>query len=245
MFGASQLGFRFGNADRGVKKKVIIFYDPLTLGPNGDTNYYSSGDVNPLTDLWPKIRDREIALGFVPTLIQSYNDLAQIDLSEYAHLWDIGYASPYETNPVNPTLQLTNYLKQGGALLMLGENAYFGIRDNTVDNFVTGLGAGTVTRSNNNYYWAVSQTVQPQFLQANFNTSVTFSRPGTFNSYGTGTPITNPFTANEYVAVMWKTGSLGNALKGAVISILDINFISSQYYNIAFIDNLCICLNRK
>jgi len=245
MFGASRLGFRFSQGDRGVIKDTIVFYDPLTLGPGGNTDYYNSGDINPATQLWPKIRDREIALGFTPRFVTSYAELATLDLTQYAHLWDIGYASPYASNPTNPTTQLTNYLVDGGALLILGENSFFGVRDDAIDTFVTGLGAGTVTRSTTEYYWATDENVQPEFLQANFDDVVTFSRPGTFSTYGTGTPITTPFIADEYVAVMWKTGSLSAAERGAVISILDINFITDNFYNPNFIDNMCICLNRK
>ena len=244
MFGASRLGFRFVG-DRGIKNKVLVFYDPLTDGPGGNTNYYASGDVNPATGIWPRIRDREIALGYTPVLVESYADLATYNLSEYAHLWDIGYASPYLTNPNDPTTQLTAYIQNNGALMILGENSYFGARDDAIDDFVTGIGGGTVTRSASNYYWAVSQIVEPQFLQANLNDTVTFSRPGTFTSYGTGTPMTNPFTASEYTAVMWQTGSLTGATRGAIISILDINFITDNFYNPDFIDNMIVCLNRK
>jgi hypothetical protein len=246
MFGASTLGFRF-QSDRGARKKdVLVFFDPLTDAPGGNTNYYvTSGDVNPATELWPKIRDREIALGFTPTLVSSYSALAALNLDDYAHAWDIGYASPYLTNPNDPTSLLTSYLQNNGALLLLGENAYFGVRDNAIDDFVTGLGGGSISRSSNNYYWAVDSTVAPAFLQANLNDLVTFSRPGTFDTYGTGTPITTPFVDNEYVAVMWETSSLASATRGAVISILDINFVTDTYYDPDFIDNMCVCLNRK
>jgi hypothetical protein len=245
MLGASRLGFRFSQGDRGVNKNVLVFYDPTTYGPNGDTDYYRSGDIDPATQIWPRIRDREIALGFIPRFVTSYAELSTIDLNQYAHLWDIGYASPYTTNPSDPTVQLTNYLQNGGALLLLGENSLFGARDNAIDDFVTTLGAGTVSRSLTEYYWASDEIVNPEFLQANFDDTVTFSRPGTFDQYGTGTPITTPFAGNEYVAVMWKTGSLSAAEKGAVISILDISFVVDTYYNASFIDNMCISLNRK
>lgn len=245
MFGASRLGFRYAQGDRGVRKGVVVFYDPLTLGPGGDTNYYASGDINPATGIWPEIRDRQLALGFNPILVQSYADLAAINLADYGQIWDIGYASPYTTNPNDPTTQLTNYLVQGGGLFILGENSNFGVRDDTIDDFVTGLGGGTVTRSNGNYYWAVSETVAPSFLQSNFDDSVDFSNPGTFSAFGTGTAITTPFTGSEYTAVMWTTGSLASTPKGAVISVLDINFITSSYYNANFIDNMILSLNRK
>lgn len=245
MFGASRLGFWFRNPDRGTRSsKILVFYDPLTNGPGGNTDYYNSGDVTP-GDVYPVIQAREAALGFTSTFVQSYAALNAMDLTQYAHLWDIGYASPYTTNPNDPTSKLTTYLQQGGAMFILGENANFGARDDAIDNFVTGLGGGSVARSGTDYNYGVTGTVQPEFLIANSNNSVTFNRPGTFTALGTGTAMTTAFTGSEYVAVMWKTGSLTSAPAGAVVSVLDINFFVGGSYDPNFIDNLSLSLNRR
>lgn len=242
--GAGRLGFWYLQ-DRGtISKKVLVFYDPLTNGPNGNTNYYNSGDVTP-AQIYATIQARENALGFTTTFVQSYAALASYDLSQYAHIWDVGYASPYTTNPYDPTSQLTTYLKNGGAMFMLGENAGFGVRDDTIDNFITGLGGGNVTRSTSRYGYSVATTIDPQFLLVNNVNKVTFSAPGGFISIGTGTAMTTAFAESIYVAAMWKTNSLANAPRGAVVSVLDVNFLVGIHIQPSFIDNLIYSMNLK
>lgn len=255
---AGRLGFWFRPVDRAQIVKdppdttpdVLIFYDPYTPGhPSGLTNYYTqSGDVNPATDVWPIIKAREEALGFRATLITGYANLPT-DLSKYVHIWDIGYASPYTVNPSDPTSKLTAYLQQGGALFMLGENVYFNSKDQTIDNFITGLGGGTVTTfTGYDYLGDITATVQPEFRLANNGTYVTFGWPNVFTSWGTGTPIAVAGTTLP-AAVVWKTGSLSNARAGAIVSVLDINFFGGsyapEYYNPEFIANLSIVMNKK
>jgi hypothetical protein len=246
-FGAARLGFWFvplGPPRQNYSKKVLVFYDNYTDGPGGNTDYYNTpGDVNPGTDVWPVIRDREIALGNEPELVVGYSNLP--DLTKYAHIWDIGYASPYISNPTyNPTNQLLAYLSYGGAMFVLGENANFGARDDAIDTFVTAAGGGSITRSSTDYNYSVTATVEPEFLLANNNNSVTFNRPGTFTALGTGTAVSTAFTGTEYPAVCWKTGSLGNATRGAITAVLDINiFVIGANYQPDFIDNLSLTLN--
>jgi hypothetical protein len=246
-FGGSRLGFWFRPVDRGLKsKKVLVFYDPLT-NVFGNPNYYNSGDVNPL-DVYPVIANREIALGFQPELCTSFSALAALNLNEYAHLWDIGYATPYATNPNNPTTQLSNYIKQGGAMFMLGENIYFQTRDTTIDDFVMGLGSGTVSQTtDSSYYDVIPCIVQPEFLLANTNNSVTFNAPGAFNSYGSGTTIAVSSVPGLPLptAICWKTGSLSAAPNGSIVSVLDINFFLGGSYNPDFVDNISLILNKK
>jgi hypothetical protein len=224
-----------------------VFYDPYT-NKDGNTDYYNtSGDVDPRSDVWPIIRDREIALGFQPELIIGYSNLPA-DMLQYAHAWDIGYASPYVGNPYsNPTSLLTSYLQAGGAMFILGENSAFGARDDTIEQFVYGLGGGLPT-TGTTYLPQFTQTVASEFLIANNSNSITWYNPGEFTSYGTGTPVTSGGGYSP-VAVMWKTGSLSNAPKGAVVSVLDINFFgglfSPQAYDPAFIDNLSLMLNQR
>lgn len=247
MFGASRLGFWFRDPDRGNRsKKVLVFYDPLTYGPAGQTDYYNY-DVNPATQVWPVIAAREIALGFQPSFCSSFAALATLNLNEYAHLWDIGYATPYATNPNNPTTQLSNYIKQGGAMFMLGENIYFQTRDTTIDNFVMGLGSGTVSQTTNAaYYNTIPCIVQPEFLLANTNNNITFDAPGAFDNIGSGTNIAVSSVPGLPLptAVCWKTGTLSAAPSGSIVSVLDINFFAGGSYNPDFIDNLSLILNR-
>lgn len=244
-YGINKLGFGFLQPDRGYKKTSLVFYDPLTNGPGDDTNYYASGAINPATDIYPVIAAREIALGYDSILVNSYEELLTYNLFDYAHLWDIGYASPYVTNPNDPTNRLYQYIQYGGAMFIMGENSNFGARDSSIDDFITNIGGGSVVRGNTDYSSSsIEVTVDPTFLLANQNNKVTFARPGTFISIGNGTPMTTPFTGSEYVAVMWKTGSLNSANAGAIISVLDVNIFVNRFKNLSFIDNILLSMNR-
>lgn len=244
-YGINKLGFGFLQPDRGYKKTAIVFYDPLTNGPGGDTNYYASGAIDPATDIYPVIAAREIALGYDSILVDSYDELLTYNLFDYAHLWDIGYASPYTSNANDPTNRLYQYLQYGGSMFILGENSNFGSRDTAIDDFITNLGGGSVVRGTTDYSSSsLEVTVQSKFLLANSNNRVTFARPGTFTSIGSGTPITGPFSGSEYVAVMWETGSLNSANAGSIISVLDINVFVNRFQNLDFIDNMLLSMNR-
>jgi hypothetical protein len=244
-YGVNRLGFGFLQPDRGYKKTAIVFYDPLTNGPGGDTNYYASGAIDPALDIYPVIAEREAALGYDSILISSYEELLTYNLFDYTHLWDIGYASPYDTNMFNPTNRLYQYLQYGGAMFLIGENSNFGVRDSSIEDFIANLGGGSIERSNTDYSrTSIEVTVDSQFLLANENNRVTFARPGTFTSIGNGTPITTPFINSEYVAVMWKTGSLNSANAGAIISVLDVNVFVNRFKNLDFIDNMLLSMNR-
>ena len=130
-------------------------------------------------------------------------------------------------------------------MFILGENSDLGVRDDTIDTFVTSIGGGNVVRSLTEYTYSAAVTVQPEFLIANSSNSIVFGKPGTFTSLGTGTAMTSAFTGSEYVAAMWETGSLTGAPAGAIISVLDVNFFVGFNQNYPFIDNLSAALNAK
>lgn len=256
-FGASRLGFWFRyplQPDRKLaSNRVLVFYDMYTsvyVNSTGtyDNDYYTTRpEYNPGTAMWPNIRDQEISLGNQPELVVGYNNLPA-DLTQYAHVWDIGFASPYASNPtLNPTSILTTYLQSGGAMFMLGENYSLNSqapdRDDTISVFLAAVGGGSVTESNTDFNNTYSLTVESEFLIANQNSSVSLNRPGGFSTVGTGTAMTSALSGT-YPAVMWKTGSLSNAPKGAIISVLDINFLDNTYLQSDFLDNLSAALNN-
>jgi hypothetical protein len=142
----------------------------------------------------------------------------------------------------------TTYLQNGGGLFILGENNYFNVRNKDISKFITGLGGGTVTTSTSQT--SDTLTVQSEFLLANTTNTVTFNASGYFSSIGNGTSITTLLGAPIPAAVVWKTGSLSLAPKGAIVSVLDINWLSSQwsdaYRNSSkFASNVSQILNKK
>lgn len=242
-FGAARLGFNFNRVpNRGYKNQILCFYDPLTLVPESPyvTNYYDSGDISP-AEIYVNVAARITALGFTPSLVNTFERFSSLDLSIYAHIWDLGYATPYATNVYNPTSKLYGYLQSGGAIMMLGENSIFLNRDTTIENFVSTIGGGTIT-SANTPYGIINSTVQPQFLLSNSNNRITFENPGLFTSLGNGVNVVSTYGPADYAAAMWKTNSLIGAPNGAVMSVLDVNVFSRLLSN-DFIDNLILSLN--
>lgn len=244
-FGGSRLGFWFRppatGDDRSVtkSKNVLIVYDPteaITAGLN--TIYNDGGDPHP-SQIAATISARETALGFTPTTITSYTDLAAIPtatLNNYAHIWDIGYNTVITSGA--QTIY-TDYLQNGGAIFILGENLLFNARDGSLSSFITSVGGGTVTHDANAPKQSETTTVAAEFRLANNSATVTFDAPGRFLTLGTGTAMTT-----EKQAAVWKTGSLANATSGAIAVVLDINvFTSALDQN--FVDNISITLNKK
>jgi hypothetical protein len=219
----------------------LIVWDPAS-----NLGLYSTGQG---ADVFPgsmavTLSNRETALGFTPTTVSSYaNFVAMSDaqIAQYAHIWDIGY----DTSITNAAaLKYQTYLQGGGALFLLGENGSFFQRDNTITNFITFMGGGSIATNNGHYYGQA--VIQNQFLLANNNANVEFFDVANFVAFGSGTPmiITN---SGLNVATVWKTGSLTNAPTGAICSILDVNWLDGFIGNTVqpnLIDNISIVLNK-
>lgn len=194
------------------------------MAPNGDSNEANNIEV------------RATTVGYTVTKITNYTAFLNEDLTKYAHIWDLGY------NTVIPLLvqyKYINYLQNGGAAFLIGENPYFQARNDSVCLLIGAAGGGTVTTGGGG--GNITVPIVPEFLLDNQTPTVTFSAPSGFPNYGTGTPVTTGLTC----AVMWKTGSLSNCVRGALISILDVNFLQTQYLQSDFIENLIAMLNRK
>lgn len=222
--------------DRSVtkSKKVLILSDPNSVTPG---KYDSDVDVY---DIAATIETRETILGMIPTIMVSYADfeaLTDIQIAEYAHIWDIGYDTLITANSGT---KFQTYLSGGGAIFLLGENRYFIQRDDSIASFLAVVGGGSV-QIGNSVLTTLQATVEPEFRIENQTPTLTFWAPGTFTSIGSGTVLSQ--SSYGIHAVVWKTGSLSNALTGAVASVLDINFLVSPYTQSDFIDNLSITLN--
>jgi len=133
---------------------------------------------------------------------------------------------------------------------MLGEYSDYAARNSDLATFITNLGGGTIQASNNFFYDELN--VESEFLIQNNRNTVSFIAVGRFSSIGTGTPITrNPINSSTGHAVVWKTGSLSLAPKGAIVVVLDFNFLSSNYasgapyYSQEFIANVSQILNKS
>lgn len=222
--------------DRSVlkSKNVLILSDPNSTHPD---QYV--GDVH-LDTIALSIQNQEMSLGMIPTVMTSYADfelLTDAQISQYAHIWDIGYDTLITGSAGNKYL---TYLSSGGAIFFLGENSAFIDRDNTIVNIITLAGGGTVTMSTPNLV-QVTADIAPEFLIQNQTPTVVFNAPGVFQNIGSGTML-----AQSYIGVnaaVWKTGSLSSNPTAAIISVLDINFLVGTSVQQDFIDNLSTILN--
>ena len=247
--------------DRAIARtppKVLIVYDLRESGyfnfGYGGYSYPQNGsnDVDPV-GLAQTVAARESALGFITTVVTSYDQLNAMSreiMNTYAHIWDLGYHTTPSGVAKNKYVQ---YLQDGGAIFLLGENAYFNERNWWINDVISTVGGGYVDVRNDTAGFAVIGAITAsEFLLANGRADITFYAPNFFTSYGTGTPVAN--TGYGPAAAMWKTGSLSGARAGAIASVLDINFLLNPQYGPNygdaqwqpwFVDNLSIILNRK
>jgi autotransporter-associated beta strand protein len=158
-------------------------------------------------------------------------------LSGFAQIWDLG-----ANQPLSYTSQYTSYLQGGGDLFVMGENPGYGAtRDAAISSFLTALGGGNVAV---NGYSGGTQTVASQFQTANQTSSVSFAAIGAFSSLGTGTCISAD-TSGNCGAAAWGVGTLSNAMQGALISVLDVNFLDPDYLQQPFVENLLGYLEQQ
>jgi|694.fasta_scaffold104479_2 hypothetical protein len=227
--------------DRNKTGKVLIVYDQ-------PAPYFA-------TSMVANITATEVSLGNTVTVITSYSSIPA-NLSQYDHIWDInvqegGAAVQTLLVPTGAATKYTTYLQQGGGLFILGENAQnYTPRNNDLASFITNLGGGNIQSSNQSINNSLN--IESEFLIANNRNTVTFAAIGRFSSIGTGTPITkNPIDSLTGHAVVWKTGSLSLAPKGAIVVVLDFNFLSSNYgsgapfYSQEFVANVSQILNKS
>jgi hypothetical protein len=251
--------------DRAIARQpptVLIVYD-LAEGPiyYPGYGYYYPGPNYPenggfdvsVNGLAQTVANRESTLGFLTQVVTSYsilNSLSRDQMNKFAHIWDLGYRTPMSGAA---TAKYTQYLQDGGALFLLGENTYFNIRNQSICDLINNLGGGSASiRYDTAGFGTIGANTASEFLLANGTAGITFYAPNGFTGYGTGTPIANSGIGPP--AVMWKTGSLSGARAGAVVSVLDINFLLNPAYGLNygnaqwqpwFVDNLSIIMNRK
>lgn len=210
-------------------------------------------DVDPLAQLFPKIKSIEQGLGFTVTEYTSYSQFmaapyATID--SYAHIWDVGYDTLFRRSaPAAPGVfeRYLQFIKDGGSMFVLGENASFNDRNSDIAQLIYELGGGSVGLSFG--LGTVSATIPNEFLVANASNNVTFLAPGTISNPGTGTALAVGGNG-EIFASLWRTNTLGAAPLGALCAIYDVNYFGFQDGSTLaqeatnFIENTSIVLNK-
>jgi hypothetical protein len=189
------------------------------------------------------VSSRQTFAGNTSTVIDVsslYTNLNPSNLNNYSQVWDlstIGQGStPGASMNSNIISAYTNYLQAGGSLFLMGENDAFMNRNNSIFSLISTLGGGSVSFEDNSGWTDV--TIIPQYRTANTTSTIQYATAGTFSTIGTGTCI-----ASDCSAVLYAPGTLSAAQRGALIVVLDLNFVDTEYslspYNGQdFLDNI-------
>jgi Putative Ig domain len=143
------------------------------------------------------------------------------DLSVYAQIWDTRFNQIPLT--YEDMLSYKNYLAGGRTLVLIGENAGFATRNNSILAFISELGGGSITLSTPNN----GQTVHAPFTGPNAVTSITILASDGTSNPGTGALMmqdANGIGGGIYFA----RGTLSNAVGGRLMVVFDVNFLGTN-----------------
>lgn len=194
--------------------------------------YYNSSEAPMVGNIQTNLGNALTSSGYATTLTNDSDALPT--LTAFKQVWDIRGGSAYALTDPQKSSYLS-YLQGGGTLFLMGENTGYGpARNASLISFITAAGGGTpVIGSALN-----SQTVQaPVATTPNTLSTVSYAGAGGFTSTGNGICLTKD-NNNSCTAVAFGGGTLSNATAGALVSVLDVNFLGTGYINTAFVDNL-------
>jgi hypothetical protein len=146
-------------------------------------------------------------------------------LSGYQQIWDVRYDSSTPLSASDITAYVA-YLNGGGSLFLMGENAGYITRDNSIVSLITAAGGGSTSVSSsidpNN-----TQTVLAPFTGPNSLSTVTFRATGDFTAIGSGRVVAED-SSDNVSSLLFAPGTLSNARNGALIVVLDVNFLDTS-----------------
>ena len=140
-------------------------------------------------------------------------------ITGYAQIWDVRYEYGYSASEVTA---LSNFVQNGGFLMMNGENSGFATRNNAIASVVSAAGGGTLTfGSGSNSYTVINSTF----------TNDTGTVTGAAGSSLTNSQGQYVFKTSSGVigAMIWQSADLGSGYSGAVFVTADINMWDSTY----------------
>lgn len=140
-------------------------------------------------------------------------------ITGYAQIWDVRYEYGYSASEVTT---LSNFVQNGGFLMMNGENSGFATRNNAIASVVSAVGGGTLTfGSGSNSYTVINSTF----------TNDTGTVTGAAGSSLTNSQGQYVFKTSSGVigGMIWQSADLGSGYSGAVFVTADINMWDSTY----------------
>ncbi len=140
------------------------------------------------------------------------------DYSAFDQVWDLRHSTNLDNDDTNA---YNNYMAQGGRLYVLGEHAAFDAsRNNTVLDFLSSVGAGTISMTGN------ILTLHSQAVTSAGN-SVTSAETITYNNVRTVSTtqgfLVSENNANEGTMIAWDFGDITGHSNNRMFASFDIN----------------------
>lgn len=193
-------------------------YAQNVLIVNGASSTSETGTTSSITT---QLTTLHTAAGNIVTVA----DTRPADLSPYQQIWDIRFSDNSFLTSSDEAAYLS-FLQGGGGIFLMGENAGFMNRNNSIFDLILQAGGGTVGFE----YADDHQAVCSPFTGPNAVSEIDFRAAGYFNGTGTGNWITGPScgATDGGSGIAFGVGSLGNASAGALTTILDVNFMQTD-----------------
>ena len=141
------------------------------------------------------------------------------DVSSYQQIWDLRYNNAYSAAEVTV---LDNFVKNGGFLMMNGENSGFASRNNAIATVVSTAGGGTLTFGSGSNSYTVINT-------AFSNDTGTVTGAAGSSLINTKGQYVFKDTSGNIGGMIWQSADLGSGYSGAIFVTADINLWDSSY----------------
>ncbi len=180
----------------------------------------TTSESDTTSDITTNLQTLHIAAGNTVTIA----DTVPANFAGFGQIWDIRF-NPAIT--AGEQTQYVNFLAAGGGMFVMGENAGFVGRNDSVLALIAAAGGGSLSFDGS---VLDQQTVMAPFTGPNLVTQIEFAWAGGVgvNDTGTGDFITKDAN-NRGSGIAFSVGDLANAPAGALTVIFDVNFMQNLY----------------
>jgi hypothetical protein len=154
------------------------------------------------------------------------------NLTGYTQIYDVRFdnATPFTSAEMGYYLTFLQ-AAPNNTLFLMGENTYFNTRNGLILQFIAQAGGGTIALPVANNINTGTGAYEPETVASQFATTpnvistVTFADCGLMTTAGTGAFATSQSAGG--CSIFFGRGALQNAPQGAVVVVLDVNFIAT------------------
>jgi hypothetical protein len=178
------------------------------------------------TDVTANLTAKLITAGF--TVTASDGSVPGGSLATYREIWDLRYNNVGLNQPLTASdiSAYITYMAAGGSLFVIGENAGFASRNNTIVTLVSQAGGGTISPVLNGGQGTPENVLAP-FTGPTPLTQVTFLASSAMTSPAKGRFVTKDPGGTFGTSVVFPPGTMSNAMAGALIAVFDVNFLQA------------------